>query len=144
MRGKATLQALGRQFHQGMGKSFVVVFGAATCNKGRGYRPWPQKRLLSILREQTKLVLLDEHLTSQRCSSCAFQDLGHGESHTFTSNGPSHNRQTRACAKRMCRFHVSVERDLNSARSLLRLFMLMAHNDGIRPVAFQHQCVKSN
>ena len=144
MRGKATLQALGRQFHQGMGKSFVVVFGAATCNKGRGYRPWPQKRLFTILREQTELVLLDEHLTSQRCSSCAFQDLGHGESHTFTSNGPSHNRQTRACAKRMCRFHVSVERDLNSARSLLRLFMLMANNGGIRPVAFQHQCAKSN
>ena len=144
MRSKATLQVLGRRFHKGMGKEFVCVFGAAMCNKGRGYRPWPQKKLYAVLRQQSNLVLLDEHLTSQRCSSCGFHDLEPGEKHTFTSDGPSKDRQTRKCAKRTCRFHFSVERDLNSARSLLRLFMYMANNGGIRPVAFAHQCAKSN
>ena len=118
-----------------------MVLGAAITDRGCGYRPWPLRKLHAVLRQQTRLVLLDEHGTSQWCASCSFSNDAEP---VRLKEGPSRCNQTKACPKRSCRFHNCVERDRNSALAQCRCFFAMANNGGVRPPPFAHECAKSN
>jgi hypothetical protein len=43
----------------------VIVFGAAECSSGFGYFPGPVKKLVDHLKMITRVVVIDEHYTSQ-------------------------------------------------------------------------------
>lgn len=55
-------------------RNAVIVLGAAQCSSGFGYFPGPMKKLRRYLEEEYpgRVVVLDEHYTSKRCSKCAF------------------------------------------------------------------------
>ena len=70
----AALDSLCRQLCNGQGMHAVVVLGACECSSGFGYFPAPLKELRRRLELHTRVVVIDEHYTSQRCSDCAFAE----------------------------------------------------------------------
>ena len=117
---RAAMDTLVSRVHRGKGKEAVIVLGAARF-KGCGYQNFPMKQFVASARRQSVLILLDEHMTSQRCSSCGFKEIPEGEDYGFMRQGPSKNCHTLRCPETTCRFHVAVERDSSSARSIFRI-----------------------
>ena len=128
----------------GRPKDKVVVFwGAAQCYKGFGYGPSPLNRVRRRLERHARVVVVDEHYTSQRCSLCAFHperiEKLPGE-HVQMRPGRDRNdgHKENVHGVRFCpECGTTHHRDVNSARNmrLLGLFMCMYRR---RPPAFWH------
>jgi len=143
----AAMDSLCRRLSGGRGKEAVVVLGAAECSSGFGYFPGPVKELRRRLELHTRVVVLDEHYTSQRCSKCAFavrnpvyrsaDKLLPG----YTQRGPEGQARreihgVRRCPHRSC--GLTWNRDVNAARNMRQVFLHMLHNGKKRPPLFQH------
>jgi len=137
----AALDALCHRLSGGRGKEAVVVLGAAQCSSGFGYFPGPVKELRRRLEQHTRVVVLDEHYTSQRCSKCAFTEK-YEESRDKLEPGRSRvdgRRQlhgVRWCPHQDCR--TTWNRDVNAARNMRQVFLHMLRHGHRRPAAFRH------
>ena len=115
------MDKLGWLTHRGQGKRHLHILGAAMPSQGR-YRGFSFKKWRRVLANQTNLICLCEHMTSQRCSSCGFKER---EEHSVLREGPSKCFHTRQCPEGSCRFHVALGRDSNSSRSMFRIAVEM-------------------
>ena len=150
MQRQAALDTLCHRLTNGQGKAAVVVFGAAQCFSGWGYSPSPIKDLKKRLRSHTRLVVLDEHFTSQRCSTCAFREPAAGEvdyrnrKDAFLEPDPKNPNifGVRWCPHQSCKKYWN--RDINAARNIRGIFLEMIRNGQRRPIPFQHPGALSN
>ena len=141
----AALDSLCRRLCNGQGMHAVVVLGACECSSGFGYFPAPLKELRRRLELHTRVVVIDEHYSSQRCSDCAFAeepshhrlDAGRcGDTHESGASGEIHGvRWCPECRKLW-------NRDVNAARNMRQVFLrMLAHTDPSRPArpeGFRH------
>ena len=118
---RGAMDKLGWLTHRGQGKRHLHILGAAMPSQGR-YRGFSFKKWRRVLANQTNLICLCEHMTSQRCSSCGFKER---EEHSVLREGPSKCFHTRQCPEGSCRFHVALGRDSNSSRSMFRIAVEM-------------------
>merc|ERR1712159_863547 len=130
-----------KRVHQGKGKRALVVLGAAKVRAGFGYRGWPRREFVAAARRQTRIVQLDEHLTSQRCNACSF-GTNRAAALSRIVRGPSQNHHTRHCTECSCRFHVAVGRDYNASANLFKLFHWILEH-GKRHYAFWHPSARN-
>lgn len=149
MQRQAAMDALCHRLSGGRGKDAVVVLGATTCSSGFGYFPGPIKALRWRLELYTRVVVLHEHYTSQRCSKCAFGgtllEAGEAEDDKLEAGkrGDTHGRGrsgnihgVRWCSHQNCTTRWN--RDVNAARNMRRVFLHMLENNKERPAAFKH------
>ena len=138
----AALDALCTKLCNGRGKRAVVVLGACQCSSGFGYFPAPLKELRRRLELYTRVVVLDEHYTSQRCSRCAFAaapsyhrlDPGRcGNTHGAGASNDIHG--VRWCPE--C--ETVWNRDVNAARNIRQVFLHMIQHGNHRPEGFKHE-----
>ena len=128
---RAAMDKLCRRITRGHDpKKMVVFFGAAVCSRGFRYAPTPVKGLRRHLRRYARVIIIQEHYTSQRCSFCAFKpEWITKPPHSHRKLQPGRDRQhpdpkkaenvhgVRWCP--VCRkIH---QRDINSARCMLEL-----------------------
>ena len=74
MQQRAAMDKLCRRITRGHDpKKMVVFFGAAVCSRGFRYAPTPVKGLRRHLRRYARVIIIQEHYTSQRYSFCAFK-----------------------------------------------------------------------
>ena len=145
----AALDALCHRLSGGHGKRAVVVLGAATFSRGFGHFPAPIKELRRRLEQHTRVVVLHEHYTSQRCSKCAFgltelvgeervdDVLEPGKCGQSGQRRPINDiHGVRWCPHRNCTTRWN--RDVNAARNMRQVFLYMLHNNQQRPRAFAH------
>ena len=135
------LDSLCRRLCNGQGMHAVVVLGACECSSGFGYFPAPLKELRRRLELHTRVVVIDEHYTSQRCSDCAFAeepshhrlDAGRcGDTHESGASGEIHGvRWCPECRKLW-------NRDVNAARNMRQVFLHMLAHGLSRPEGFRH------
>ena len=105
-------------------------------------------QLRQRLELHTRVVILHEHYTSQRCSKCAFAAAKEGTPHSLKllpgrAKVPGKRANTlkkkeihgvRWCSQ--CK--TTWNRDVNSARSMRQVFLWMLNNHLERPEPFRH------
>ena len=148
IRRTAALDDLCHRMTGGKGMDAVVVFGACRCSSGFGYFPGPIMQLRQRLELHTRVVILHEHYTSQRCSKCAFAAARAGTPHSLKllpgrAREPGKRANTlkkkdihgvRWCSQ--CK--TTWNRDVNSARSMRQVFLWMLNYHLMRPEPFRH------
>ena len=115
---------IAHKMHRGMRKRAAVVFGGASSSCGAYYRPTPLKRLRDVLARETNLVILDEHMTSQRCCGCS-HDQSQCDYTALLTPGFSGCLKARMCRNTSCAV-VGISRDVNSACNIARVGKWMA------------------
>ena len=125
-------------------KNVLVTFGAALPSQGFGCAGKPLRLLRRQLAMRCRVVILDEHYTSQVCSGC-----GHRPEATLAAcrMSPAHARESengvhkelfevRFCLGCNKHWH----RDVNAARNMrLVLEEIISASPGcVRPRAFRH------
>jgi hypothetical protein len=145
----AALDDLCHRMTGGKGMEAVVVFGACRCSSGFGYFPGPIMQLRQRLQFHTRVIILHEHCTSQRCSKCAFAAAEANIPHSLKLlpgraqvPGKRANtfKQREIHGVRWCSLcETTWNRDVNSARSMRQVFLWMLNNNLVRPEPFRHE-----
>jgi hypothetical protein len=147
-RRTAALDSLCNRISGGRGKDAVVVYGAAECSSGFGYFPGPVKELRKRLELHTRVVVLDEHNTSKRCSRCC----QHGTTRTMEEQKrdllPGYKENSdgkkveihgvRVCKNKSCGGETRWNRDINAARNMRQVFLeMLFKTNKVRPEPYQ-------
>ena len=148
IRRTAALDDLCHRMTGGKGMEAVVVFGACRCSSGFGYFPGPIMQLRQRLELHTRVVIIHEHYTSQRCSKCAFAAAKEGTPHSLKLlSGRAHVPGKRVGTFKKQEIHgvrwcsqckTTWNRDVNSARSMHQVFLWMLNYHLVRPEPFRH------
>ena len=107
-------------------------------------------QLRQQLELHTRVVILHEHYTSQRCSKCAFAAAEEGTPHSVKLlPGRARDVPGKQVGKfkkrdihgvRWCsQCETTWNRDVNSARSMRQVFLWMLTHDLVRPEPFRHE-----
>ena len=106
-------------------------------------------QLRQRLEFHTRVIILHEHFTSQRCSKCAFAAALAGTEHSLKllpgrarepGKRPNTFKQREIHGVRWCsQCKTTWNRDVNSARSMRQVFLWMLNNNLVRPEPFRHE-----
>ncbi len=125
-------------------KNVLVAFGAALPSQGFGYAGKPLRLLRRQLAMRCRVVILDEHYTSQVCSGCGHRQ---GATRQQCKLSPArarkveNGRQKELFEVRFCKgCNKFWHRDVNAARNMrLVLEEIISASPGcVRPRAFLH------
>ena len=96
------------------------------------YQNFPMKQFVASARRQSVLILLDEHMTSQRCSSCGFKEIPEGRTTATCNNGPARTAHaalsrnnvpiSRGSGKGFVLSQVNIQNFVSSPSELCRMF----------------------
>ena len=105
-------------------------------------------QLRQRLELHTRVVIIHEHYTSQRCSKCAFAAAKEGTPHSLKLlPGRAHVPGKRVGTFKKQDIHgvrwcsqceTTWNRDVNSARSMRQMFLWMLNHHLVRPEPFRH------
>ena len=146
MKRDRALDSLCKRITNGKTKTLVAFGAANSCSTGFGHAPAPQARLRHRLaRVHGALVfMVDEYLTSQKCSTCSNQ-LCPAFGSTRSEDGHKVRKEihgVRYCSSchNLSGSPLFWHRDFNAAANILACYLSVA-STGARPTAFQRPVV---
>ncbi len=133
-RHRAGLAMVGNKVLAGMDPGTVIAFGAGFRTRrsqpGQEFGPCPVAGIIRSLARRSRVIMVDEYNTSQRCSQQTAAGPVCGGQLIFSER----EGKCTMCGEAM-------DRDRNAARNIRAVAVQMAHN-GTRPLALRPAVVR--